>query len=154
MRSPLAIIIMIGLAVTCSGCGIAGSQYYSGQNGPVDCASFPIQSERNNLLSDNDKSCIVQTANEVQYAGTAYIRSFKYKVSDSEKIGYTNVVLQVALINTIIRPQPIQTLLAGFDQVKRKSSEWEKIAPVTSNGRVYELHRFHLSEFGNSCIGF
>jgi hypothetical protein len=149
-----SIITEIVFAMALCGCAANGSHYYSGEDGPVDCKNFPIQSERPNLLSNNTERCIRQTADDVQYSATAYIRRFQYSIGEGGKIGHMNVVYQVALGDTFLKRTSLQALLSSIDPVRTEAADWEKLSPTTASGREYELQRFHLSNFGNSCIGF
>jgi hypothetical protein len=148
MRMLICNVLLAGLIMMSSGCVTTGSQYYSGQNGRVDCNDFPVQSNLQNLWKDGGKNFWVSTASDVKYTGTGFGRFFQ---NDSS---YTIVNLLTADGHTIFLHRDSRALLTDFDTVKTEANEWEELPTIESNNRRYKLQRFSLSKLEHSCIGF
>jgi hypothetical protein len=138
----------MGLIMLSSGCVTTGSQYNSGQNGPVDCKDFPLSSNLKDWKKSGEKSCWIATTNDVQYVGTGYGRFF---VSNNE---YMISSLQVASGNTMFLHKDLQALLSTFGKVKNEAADWEDLPSIQANGRKYKLQRFDLNKLKHSCIGY
>ena len=115
MRMLFYKIMLVGLIIVSSGCVTTGSQYNSGQNGPVDCKNFPLNSSLKDWNKSGEKGCWIATINNVQYVGTGYGRFFE------NKNGYMILNLQVASGNTIFLHRDIHGLLTIFEKVKSEA---------------------------------
>jgi hypothetical protein len=141
-------ILFVGVLIICSGCQTTEGQYSTGQNGPVDCANFRIQSVRSDLKPDRERSCWISTAPTVEHVATGYGRAFE---ADSS---YMIVSLDIAGTNTMMRYREPQAILRSFTVVNNEALDWEESQSVTVNNRTYKLAKFSLDKQRQSCIGF
>jgi hypothetical protein len=148
MNSLIRKILFVGVLIICSGCQTTEGQYSTGQNGPVDCANFRIQSVRSDLKPDREKSCWISTAPTVEHVATGYGRAFE---ADSS---YMIVSLDIAGTNTMMKYREPQAILRSFTVVNNEALDWEDSQSVIVNNRTYKLAKFSLDKQRQSCIGF
>jgi len=148
MNSLIRKILFVGVLIICSGCQTTEGQYSTGQNGPVDCANFRIQSVRSDLKPDRERSCWISTAPTVEHVATGYGRAFE---ADSS---YMIVSLDIAGTNTMMKYREPQAILRSFTVVNNEALDWEDSQSVIVNNRTYKLAKFSLDKQRQSCIGF
>jgi hypothetical protein len=148
MNSIIWKILFIGILLICSGCQTTEGQYSTGQNGPVDCANFRIQSVRSDLKPDREKSCWISTAPTVEHVATGYGRAFEAGSS------YMIVSLDIAGTNTMMKYREPQAILRSFTVVNNEALDWEESPSVTVNNKTYKIAKFSLDKQKQSCIGF
>jgi hypothetical protein len=148
MNSTIGRILFFGVLLFGSGCQTTEGQYSSGQNGPVDCANFRIQSARSDLKPDQEKSCWISTAPTIEHVATGYGRAFDAGSS------YMIVLLNVAGTNTLMNHREPQAILRDFAAVRNGALDWEESPSVTVNSKTYKLTKFSLEKQTQSCIGF
>lgn len=148
MNSLIRKILFIGVLIICSGCQTTEGQYSTGQNGPVDCANFRIQSVRSDLKPDRERSCWISTAPTVEHVATGYGRAFE---ADSS---YMIVSLDIAGTNTMMKYREPQAILRSFTVVNNEALDWEDSQSVIVNNRTYKLAKYSLDKQRQSCIGF
>jgi hypothetical protein len=148
MNSLIRKILFVGVLIICSGCQTTEGQYSTGQNGPVDCANFRIQSVRSDLKPDRERSCWISTAPTVEHVATGYGRAFE---ADSS---YMIVSLDIAGTNTMMKYREPQAILRSFTVVNNEALDWEDSQSVIVNNRTYKLAKYSLDKQRQSCIGF
>jgi hypothetical protein len=148
MNSTIGKILFFSVLLLGSGCQTPEGQYSTGQNGPVDCANFRIQSVRSDLKPDREKSCWISTAPTVEHVATGCGRAFEADTS------YMIVSLDIAGTNTMMNHREPQAVLRSFTVVKNGALDWEESPSVTINDKTYKLTKFSLDERKRSCIGF
>ena len=140
--------LLAGVVLASAACQSNEKAYFSGQDGPVDCADFRIQSSRADLKPDGKKSCWISTSNTVEHVATGYGRAFE------SSSNYMATMLYLAGGKTIMSHREPQSLLGDFSMIKNEAEAWEVLPSVRVNDKTYKLMRFSLEKRKFSCIGF
>lgn len=148
MNFMLRIGLLAGVVIASVACQSTEEAYFSGRDGPVDCANFRIQSSRSDLNPAGEKSCWMSTTNTVEHVATGYGRTFE---SSSNRMATT---LYLAGAKTMMGHREPQSLLGDFKMIKNEAEAWETLPSVRVNDKTYKLMRFALEKRKLSCIGF